>query len=171
MEGYQYIYILNILLKGKPFQTLQIFWMSGRAWSSFTLTMPYWVRLNLLSMHFKIYNILKLQFLYFHIELPPLSWASLFHLHLSQSHSYASIPKQLNTGDVGGGGRGVVEMTNLEHQNPQSVVVMPSSGWYEHYLVCRRVLTIFRGKGRIRQFTIPPKLPTQNPAQKCPIFR
>ena len=61
----------------------------------------------------------------------------------------------------GGGGRGVVEMTNLEHQNPQSVVVMPSSGWYEHYLVCRRVLTIFRGKGRIRQFTIPPKLPTK----------
>ena len=104
-------------------------------------------------------NLLKLQFLYFHIELPTLSWASLFHLHLSQSHSYASIPQKLNTGDVGGRREGVVEMTN---QNPQLVVVMPSSGWYEHYLVCQRVLPIFRGKGRIRQFKIPPKILPKN---------
>ena len=56
----------------------------------------------------------------------------------------------------------VIEMTNLKHQNPQSVGVMASSGWCEHYLVCRRLLTILRGKGRIRQFAIPPGFSTQN---------
>ena len=107
----------------------------------------------------------KLQLLGLHFKLSSLSSTSPKHWNwyhwficICHNHTYASITQLQNTGDI------VIEMTNLKHQNPQSVGVMASSGWCEHYLVCRRLLTILRGKGRNRQFAIPPRFSTQNRA-------
>ena len=149
-----------------PFQTLQHIVVSGRTCPS----MIYHIILGLgrawkgIEMYNKghdtvLFFILTLKDMPFQKHLhnvmsgrarPSLNQKHCNHQH--HWHDYMEVMEVM----FGEWGRKII---HLEYQNPQSAM-KASSGRCEHHLVCQRLLTILRSKGRIRNFVILPNSTT-----------